>query len=87
MPITGDFKGHLGPNKYQSSYSHDEETVFPGYHQVKLKDYGINVELTSTTRVGFHKYTFEKNGIGSGTYVLKITDSEGRTGTSRIIFN
>lgn len=33
------------------------------------------------------EYTFEKNGIGSGTYVLKITDSEGRTGTSRIIFN
>ena len=65
MPITGDFKGHLGPNKYQSSYSHDEETVFPGYHQVKLKDYGINVELTSTTRVGFHKYTFEKNDQNS----------------------
>ena len=65
MPSTGKFKGHLGPNAYQSSYSHDDETVFPGYHQVKLKDYGINVELTSTTRVGFHKYTFEKNDQNS----------------------
>jgi len=60
MPTTGTFKGHLGPESYQSSYSHDDETVFPGYHQVKLKEYGINVELTSTTRVGFHRYTFEK---------------------------
>ncbi len=55
MPTTGKFKGHLGQNNYQSSFSHDDETVFPGYHQLKLKDYGINVELTSTRRVGFHK--------------------------------
>jgi para-nitrobenzyl esterase len=33
------------------------------------------------------EYTIEKNGIGSGTYILKFTDSEGKTGTSRIIFN
>ena len=60
MPTTGAFKGHLGPDAYGSSYSHDDETVFPGYHQVRLKDYGVNAELTSTTRVGFHRYTFEK---------------------------
>jgi predicted alpha-1,2-mannosidase len=65
MPTTGKFKGHLGPDSYQSSYSHNDEKVFPGYHQVKLKDYGINVELTSTTRVGFHKYTFDKNDQNS----------------------
>lgn len=65
MPTTGSFKGHLGPDIYQSSYSHEEETVFPGYHQVKLKDYGINVELTSTTRVGFHRYTFDKKDQNS----------------------
>jgi predicted alpha-1,2-mannosidase len=65
MPTTGKFKGHLGPNTYQSSFSHEEETVFPGYHQVKLNDYGINVELTSTTRVGFHKYTFDKEDNNS----------------------
>ncbi len=65
MPTTGKFKGHLGPDSYQSVYSHDDEKVFPGYHQVKLKDYGINAELTSTTRVGFHKYTFDKNDRNS----------------------
>lgn len=62
MPTTGAFKGHLGPDQYQSSYSHEQETVFPGYHQVALLDYGINVELTATTRVGFHKYTFKNKG-------------------------
>jgi len=59
MPTTGDFKGHLGPDSYGSVYSHQEETVYPGYHQVQLKDYGISAELTSTTRVGFHRYTFD----------------------------
>ena len=65
MPTTGEFKGHLGPDSYQSVFSHDDEKVFPGYHQVKLKDYGISAELTSTTRVGFHKYTFDKNDRNS----------------------
>ncbi|MCG8311203.1 MAG: GH92 family glycosyl hydrolase [Cytophagales bacterium] len=66
MPTTGESKGHLGPKAYQSKYSHDNEKIFPGYHQVYLECYGINVELTSTTRVGFHRYTFpesEKSNI------------------------
>ena len=58
FPTTGEFKGHLGSNKYGSLYSHENEKVRPGYHQILLQDYGINAELTSTTRVGFHKYTF-----------------------------
>ena len=29
-----------------------------GYHKVVLDSYRITAELTSTTRVGFHKYTF-----------------------------
>jgi len=65
MPTTGTFSGHLGPDTYQSAYSHEEEKVFPGYHQVILKDYNIDVELTSTTRVGFHRYTFGKNDNNS----------------------
>ncbi len=32
--------------------------VRPGYHAVYLKRYRILAELTSTTRVGFHRYTF-----------------------------
>ena len=62
MPTTGAFKGHLGPDQYQSYYSHQREEVFPGYHKLFLEDYQVLVELTSTTRVGFHRYTFPQSG-------------------------
>ncbi|MEZ5038474.1 MAG: GH92 family glycosyl hydrolase [Saprospiraceae bacterium] len=58
LPTTGPFKGHLGPNQYGSHYTHEKEEVKAGYHKVFLDDYQIEAELTSTTRVGFHRYTF-----------------------------
>lgn len=58
MPVNGTFKGHLGSKNYGSKYSHDKEVVKPGYHSVLLESYGIQAELTSTTRVGFHRYHF-----------------------------
>jgi len=58
MPVNGMFKGHLGSKAYGSKYSHDKEIVKPGYHAVFLESYGIKAELTSTTRVGFHRYQF-----------------------------
>ena len=61
LPTTGAFKGHLGANIYGSKYSHDKETVKAGYHQVYLEDYQIDAELTATTRVGFHRYTFPES--------------------------
>jgi len=61
MPTTGEFRGHLGMDHYQSSFSHDREIAKPGYHKVYLKDYGITVELTSSTRVGFHRYSFPES--------------------------
>lgn len=58
FPTTGEFKGHLGADIYGSRYSHDKETVKAGFHEIMLDDYGIKAELTATTRVGFHRYTF-----------------------------
>ncbi len=58
MPTTGSFKGHMGSDTYCSRFSHETEIVYPGYHSVFLEDYGIRAELTSTDRVGFHRYTF-----------------------------
>lgn len=46
---------------FGSSFSHSSEIVKPGYHQVVLDRYGITAELTSTLRVGFHRYNFPKN--------------------------
>jgi predicted alpha-1,2-mannosidase len=43
---------------YHSGFSHLEEYAKPGYYQVKLKKHGIKAELTSSTHIGFHQYTF-----------------------------
>ncbi len=46
---------------FYSEFSHETERISPGYHLVVLKKYGITAELTSTKRVGLHKYTFPAN--------------------------
>jgi len=43
---------------YRSRFSHLHESAFPGYYSVFLEDYEIEVELTTTPRVAFHRYTF-----------------------------
>ncbi len=47
---------------YRSRFSHDTEMTSPGYYKVHLDDENIVVELTTTNRVGFHRYTFETAG-------------------------
>jgi len=46
--------------KYRSKFSHDQEEAAPGYYFVKLLEDDIDVELTATEFVGFHKYTFNE---------------------------
>ncbi|GAA0529840.1 GH92 family glycosyl hydrolase [Chitinophaga japonensis] len=63
MPYTGDVKTNRGTQEdpasgYGSHYSHAHETARPGYYAVQLEDHDIQVELTASERVGFHKYTF-----------------------------
>lgn len=58
MPITGKFCAQQGLAAAASGFSHNDEIVHPGYYKVLLQRYGVTVELTSTTRVGFHRYTF-----------------------------
>jgi predicted alpha-1,2-mannosidase len=41
-----------------SKFSHQNEIARAGYYRVHLDRFGIDVELTATARVGFHKYTF-----------------------------
>ena len=61
-------------NIYQSKFKHSTEIASPGYYRVVLEDYNIEVELTSTVRVGFHKYTFPKGNNSS--VVLKLGNGE-----------
>ena len=58
MPVAGE----VNPRDFGSRFSHEHESAEPGYYQVFLERYGINVELTTTLRCGFHKYTFRKGG-------------------------
>jgi predicted alpha-1,2-mannosidase len=63
MPTTGPLKLNPGTRDhpdsgYRSRFSHDRESASPGYYSVVLDDYGIQVELTATERVGFHRYTY-----------------------------
>ena len=47
---------------YSSTFSHENEKASAGFYAVKLDKHDINVRLTSSTRVGFHEYTFNKAG-------------------------
>jgi predicted alpha-1,2-mannosidase len=66
MPTTG--KLFLNPgtfsvnkNGFRSAFSHQTETAEANYYKVKLEDYNILAELTTSKRVGMHQYTFPKS--------------------------
>jgi predicted alpha-1,2-mannosidase len=64
MPTVGEVKlvaGRQPGQGYRASFSHDQEEARPGYYRVFLPDYKVNVELTATTRVGMHRYTFPES--------------------------
>lgn len=46
---------------YRSAFSHSNEISEAGYYKVKLDDDSIIAEMTATTRVGMHQYTFPKS--------------------------
>ena len=43
---------------FRSAFNHATEVAEADYYKVKLDDYNILAELTTTTRVGYHRYTF-----------------------------
>lgn len=65
MPTVGPLELRQGnPSRnergYWSRFRHSEESASPGFYKVQLLDYAITAELTATTRVGVHRYTFPK---------------------------
>jgi len=63
MPTTGELKLNPGVSSqarsgFRSAFSHATEVAEADYYKVRLEDYDILAELTATTRVGFHQYTF-----------------------------
>ena len=66
MPTVGELQmtpGVKGDPKsgFRSAFSHANETAEADYYKVLLEDDNILAEMTSTTRVGFHQYTFPKS--------------------------
>jgi predicted alpha-1,2-mannosidase len=47
---------------YSSTFSHKNEKASAGFYSVKLDKDNIDVRLTTSTRVGFQEYTFNKSG-------------------------
>jgi predicted alpha-1,2-mannosidase len=66
MPTVGTLKLNPGTadkpgSGYRSAFSHAKEVSEANYYKVKLDDYNVLAEMTTTTRVGFHQYTFPKS--------------------------
>ncbi|MBI5473730.1 MAG: glycoside hydrolase family 92 protein [Ignavibacteriae bacterium] len=66
MPTTGPLQLNPGTadnsaSGYRSAFTHTNEIAEPAYYKVKLDDCGVTAELTATTRVGFHQYTFSRS--------------------------
>ncbi|QDW20700.1 GH92 family glycosyl hydrolase [Flavobacterium sp. KBS0721] len=66
MPTTGKLQLNPGVaskslSGYRSAFFHSTEKAEPAYYSVLLEDHKIKAELTATTRVGMHQYTFPKS--------------------------
>jgi predicted alpha-1,2-mannosidase len=61
MPAVGPMKlsaSKPGESGFPQAFSHESEKMSPGYYRVKFPAEKVTVELTATTRAGFHRYTF-----------------------------
>lgn len=63
---------------YRSRFDKADEHATAGSYRVKLKDYDIDVELTATNRVGFHRYTFP--AASQANLIFDIGNVQGESG-------
>jgi len=66
MPTVGTLQMNPGTENdpksgFRSAFSHAREKAEPNYYRVQLDDDNILAELTTSTRVGFHQYTFPQS--------------------------
>lgn len=91
MPVSGAPRLERGDpdvpgSGYTSRFRHADERAEPGYYAVTLDDYGVRAELTTTARVGMHRYSFPK---GKPAHVLvdlrtSMYDYPGKISWSRL---
>lgn len=83
MPVNDAYKPIVNDDEtyyWQATYTHDNEIVKPGYYAIEIEKYNIDVELTATERVGFHRYNYK----GEGNSKLLI-DLEYGTGWDELV--
>jgi predicted alpha-1,2-mannosidase len=85
MPIHGN--AVFDNSQYSSTFSHKNETAEAGYYKVLLDKSNILAELSTTTRTGMHRYTFDSEDdnkfvldlnhrdIVLESYINKVNDS------------
>lgn len=64
----------FNPKEYGSHFSHSKEKAEAAFYSVHLDKYDIDVALTASTRVGFHKYKFNKAGKANIILDMKHRD-------------
>ncbi len=74
--VPGDLKNPDGG--YRSRFDRKNEYATAGYYSVWLDDYDVQAELTSTKRVGFHRYTFPETK--SANILFDIGNQQGESG-------
>ncbi|MCC6937203.1 MAG: GH92 family glycosyl hydrolase [Flavobacteriales bacterium] len=57
MPYSS-FYGDRTEDHYVSGFKHSSEAAHAGYYSVELTDAEVRAELTASSRVGVHRYTF-----------------------------
>ncbi len=65
MPVSGDYTPNVSsenPYDWKALYSHEKESVSPGYYSLSINRFNVDVELTASERVGFHKYNYKGEG-------------------------
>jgi len=83
MPANGPIQTVVGDQKdadsgYRSRINKETEIAPIGYYSVDLTDYKIKAELTATTRCGFQRYTFPKDGEKSRVLLDLVIPAEYR---------
>lgn len=65
MPVDAQWDEKTPSQYYQNwsaTYTHADEVAQAGYYSINIRQLGVSAQMTTTERVGFHKYNFSKEG-------------------------
>ncbi|HET6583063.1 MAG TPA: GH92 family glycosyl hydrolase [Nannocystaceae bacterium] len=72
----------------RSLFDHAREEASPGYYAVDLLDVGVHAELTATTAVALHRYTWDDPGAAAAVILdLGYNPAGGRSPASSLVIS